>query len=65
MQNVSLNLTSCNGRWGVFFFSLGRFVPTCFFLRSQASGIGEELRIRLSQEHLLVFGDPKKADQCG
>lgn len=60
MQNVSLNLTSCNGRWGVFFSHWGLLFPLVLFLRPQAS-----LWSRLSQEHLLVFGDPKKADQCG
>ena len=36
MQNVSLNLTSCNGRWGVFFSSLGPFVPTCSFFEASS-----------------------------
>lgn len=30
MQNVSLNLTSCNGRWGVFFL-IGAFCSHLFF----------------------------------
>ena len=60
-----LELDVLQRKVGRFFSHWGVLFPLVFFLRSQASGIGEELRIRLSQEHLLVFGDPKKADQCG